>query len=994
MIKRTKRLSALVLILAVIISVIAPMYVKAEEVKTSENSILNDRQTFVKVEDENSVSFYGATGLGSIGDPLPENVDVIYSLDEYNKLTNNNGSSKKEIASIGTAPLPDFVDNSENEYFPEIGDQSSLGSCTFWAQVYYQFTYMMNKDLGVATTYDNTFSPQWAYNVVAGTDEMIGPYYSAYAFMKKQGNVFLKQVPYDLDISSFSPTEEIWKTSIKYRIKDFQVFDIIGEKDSLITSPNDEDLVTIKSALSRGEILTYSTYINSWNTVKLSTHLNASYNNKYSGQYAVTSQTGQNGAHRMTLVGYDDNLWIDINSNNLVDSGELGAFKIANSWGKDYGNNGFMWIAYDALNNVSCVDGVKADPTRESIFSEIARIEVLPYNTDAQLYLKYTVNTSDRTQTKVNLTAEKDGTIYTCEAVSNESSGQKIAYDGSTDATDATMILLLSNAVPDITAQNFDEYTWSVTFTDTTNDTVISTIKNAEIVNETDNTVYKPSGVYTFTLNGSEKAVTHSQSNLNHAVVYYRGYENPMINYKVGSSNWISASGVELTQCTERRGYTHKYVIDLNNSNSATLYFTDGTNTDNNGGKYFTATKGLNYYATENVATPISITLNNSTDDAIDINGYAVFGASVNGGYAPYLYQFTFKNLDTGEVTVEEYDEKETQGFHFRTAGKYKVTLDVKDFSDKVTSTSIDVEINDLPFKIDTLTSSEGKHFVGNSADFTAVTKYENIIYTGHSNNKYRFVIKDQNNNTCLDITKKCNKFDMNNRCSEITQDFTPSKPGEYTLTVSSTDGNKEYAEKSITFSVYDKLYGDSDKSADVTIMDATTIQLYLANKIVEPDISLEMADCDLSDDVNIMDATRIQLYLAHDKNSGLVGNVIEYIPPTIPPTEPPTQAPTVPPVKNKVTFTNSLNWSGTIYCYYWSNDNTAMTSWPGQVMTNSGTNEFSQTLYTFDVPDNATYIIFTNGSAQTVDITYNGGEVKYYALNTKTGNGYNVQTW
>lgn len=34
-----------------------------------------------------------------------------------------------------------------------------------------------------------------------------------------------------------------------------------------------------------------------------------------------------------------------------------------------------------------------------------------------------------------------------------------------------------------------------------------------------------------------------------------------------------------------------------------------------------------------------------------------------------------------------------------------------------------------------------------------------------------------------------------------------------------------------------------------------------------------------------------------------------------------------------------------------------------------------------------------TNGSDQTVDIK-NGGEVKYYALSTKTGNGYNVETW
>ena len=70
------------------------------------------------------------------------------------------------------------------------------------------------------------------------------------------------------------------------------------------------------------------------------------------------------------------------------------------------------------------------------------------------------------------------------------------------------------------------------------------------------------------------------------------------------------------------------------------------------------------------------------------------------------------------------------------------------------------------------------------------------------------------------------------------------------------------------------------------------------------------------------------------------------------------------------------------------------MTSWPGVAMKNAGTNEFNETLYTFDVPAGATYLIFTNGSEQTVDITYSGGAVKYYPTNTKTGNGYNVEIW
>ena len=70
------------------------------------------------------------------------------------------------------------------------------------------------------------------------------------------------------------------------------------------------------------------------------------------------------------------------------------------------------------------------------------------------------------------------------------------------------------------------------------------------------------------------------------------------------------------------------------------------------------------------------------------------------------------------------------------------------------------------------------------------------------------------------------------------------------------------------------------------------------------------------------------------------------------------------------------------------------MVSWPGKAMTKSGTNEYGQALYTFSVPSGVNYLIFTNGSNQTVDIKYSGGEVKYYALSNKTGNGYNVETW
>ena len=63
--------------------------------------------------------------------------------------------------------------------------------------------------------------------------------------------------------------------------------------------------------------------------------------------------------------------------------------------------------------------------------------------------------------------------------------------------------------------------------------------------------------------------------------------------------------------------------------------------------------------------------------------------------------------------------------------------------------------------------------------------------------------------------------------------------------------------------------------------------------------------------------------------------------------------------------------------------------------MTNAGSNDFGETLYTLDLPQDVTYIIFTNGSKQTTDIKYIGGDVKYYPLTTTDSKGNHlVETW
>ena len=948
--------------------------------------------------------FIGATGdLSLENSDIPDDAIIIESADDYYALK---GNSQKLLRSSASVSLPDSVDNSQSKYFPEIGSQGGLGSCVAWSQVYYQFTYTMNKEMGVETTSENAFSPKFVYNSVNGAKNDGTSAESAYKFMTYQGNVPISMVPYDDDYLSWSPTEEVWRTSIKYRLKGYQYFDDIGGEDTQITSADDSDLEAIKTALSNGDVLSFSTHVTSFVKETLKTNSNAPENSNYAGESVVVRKSGSDGSHRMTLVGYNDNIWTDINENGKVDQGEMGAFKIANSWGKSYGNSGFIWVAYDAMNNVSSVEGAPEDSKRLSLMSLITRIDVMPYNTGGDYYLKYTWNSSNRNSTKAEVTAELNGTEYTA-SVYTQFIGVgrgEYSYDGTTEANDGTMVLALDNVLPDINSELIKACNWSVTFYDTIEDGSVLTVKDAEIVDESENKVYKPENVYPFTLDGDQKTVKCADSNLSNTVIYYRGYEEPQLHYKVNNGLWTDVS---MDYNIERRGYLYKYVIELAKPSDVTLYFSDSKgNVDNNSGKYYTADTGLNYYVTENVAEPLvaEITLN---DDAISTGKRMSFSALATGGYEPYQYQFIYKNLDTGDQTAKDYTDRSEFGQWFTTEGNYRISVNVMDYSDNVATASVDLYVEEKSFEYTefTMTPTQ-KIMAGDTLKFNAVTNYENIIYIGYPKNTHEFTVKNSAGTVVYTASVRTENCSLNTKSSVLTLDWVPSTGGSYTITVSSTDGDNEYAEKTLSFDVAEfngTIIGDTDNNGVVSIVDATLIQKYCAGQIGDFDIWKKLADSDKNDYINIKDATYIQLYLASDRSDVYVGtvNYKEPEPITEPTTAQPTTVapttvqPTTVSKTNTVVFTNSLNWSGTISCYYWSDSNTSMTSWPGKAMTYTETNSYGQKQYSFEVPDGATYVIFTNGSSQTVDISYPGGEVRYYALSTTDSKGhYNVETW
>ena len=89
-------------------------------------------------------------------------------LDEFYEQFEN-ATCSVNLDNITSVPTScDLSTNSDSIYFPPIGDQGGIGSCTAWATTYYQFTYAANKLNNIQTTANNAYSPSWTYNYING----------------------------------------------------------------------------------------------------------------------------------------------------------------------------------------------------------------------------------------------------------------------------------------------------------------------------------------------------------------------------------------------------------------------------------------------------------------------------------------------------------------------------------------------------------------------------------------------------------------------------------------------------------------------------------------------------------------------------------------------------------------------------------------------------------------------------------------------------------
>jgi len=342
------------------------------------------------------------------------------------------------------------VDNSEMSCFPPIRDQGTLSSGNDFARTYYQLTHNVGLELGWNNkSEDNTtkFSPKWTYNLFNGGDPTARTTTASnYAALEKHGAATWAEFPYDDNYVEWCLNKSVWRNAIKYRTY---------PRENLENIATDEGLQQVKQLLNSGYVLVLTGYVDAWQYTTVSNDPSVSEDDVFEGQEVVfwVEGSGSGGVlHAKALVGYNDFIWVDINNNSTADVGEKGALKIANSRGTGWGNDGYMWIAYDALQEVSAVPG---GPSSQDRRAAVYSVYHLPVRTDyaPRLLAEITINHANRNHARLYLgvgdaDAHQPSALWGPPAFSYLWNRGDCAFDGSTTAVDGTFVFDFTDIMP------------------------------------------------------------------------------------------------------------------------------------------------------------------------------------------------------------------------------------------------------------------------------------------------------------------------------------------------------------------------------------------------------------------------------------------------------------------------------------------------------------------------------------------------------------------
>lgn len=209
-----------------------------------------------------------------------------------------------------------------SSFLPPIGNQGKQGSCVAWATGYYLKGFQENIEDANNNIQNpnNLLSPAFIYNQIKVADCASGSQIpSALELISNTGIVTLSEMPYNENVCDQQPTETQVNLAEENKIISFSYLDGDTLFDQAKAFLNNNQPIVIAISIDRNHF------------GKIDTNGDAVYREFENAE----------GAHAMLVVGYDD---------------AKNAFKVVNSWGENWGNNGFVWIDYKAFQEVLNTD--------------------------------------------------------------------------------------------------------------------------------------------------------------------------------------------------------------------------------------------------------------------------------------------------------------------------------------------------------------------------------------------------------------------------------------------------------------------------------------------------------------------------------------------------------------------------------------------------------------------------------------------------------------
>lgn len=204
------------------------------------------------------------------------------------------------------------------DFAPTPLHQGSQGSCVGWASAYAARTILEARSTGQKPN-AVTFSPAFLYNQIH-LDDCNGAYMlDAMQSMQKKGALPFSEFRYDESSCANYPDRTDLQQAQSFRIKGFNRL-TLGAEDYT------PDLTAIKQNLAQGAPVVIGAMVGGTfmdGMIGRDTWVPSR------SDYAMRDF----GGHAMCVIGYDDDK-------------KGGAFQIMNSWGQDWGDNGFFWMRY------------------------------------------------------------------------------------------------------------------------------------------------------------------------------------------------------------------------------------------------------------------------------------------------------------------------------------------------------------------------------------------------------------------------------------------------------------------------------------------------------------------------------------------------------------------------------------------------------------------------------------------------------------------------